>query len=81
MATSASAPTVRAFDARSPRSVTAASRTVATPKTAISPSKTSRNPCSSWLRSAGTVNAGSAPGGYSGLMSRYGTAPSSIAVP
>ena len=78
---SASAATVRRRDAPSPRSTTAASSTVATPNSAIRISKTFRNPSSSSLSSAGTTKAGSAPGGYSGRMSRYGTAPSSIALP
>ncbi len=53
-----------------PVSATAASSTAATPQAAISHSKTSRKPSWSSLRSAGRANAGSAPGGYSGRMSR-----------
>ena len=60
----------RAARRRSPASATAASSTAATPQAAISHSKTSRKPSWSSLRSAGRTNAGSAPGGYSGRMSR-----------
>ncbi len=72
-----SAPSTPAARAASPRRAARSRRRRAPSAT----SKTSRKPCSSSLRSAGTTNAGSAPGGYSGLMSRYGTAPSSIALP
>ena len=54
---------------------------MAAPQAAISHSNASRKPSSSSLTSAGSTNTGSAPGGYSGRMSRYGTAPSSIASP
>ena len=57
-------------EARNPASATAASNTAATPQAAISHSKASRKPVWSSLRSAGTMKAGSAPGGYSGRMSR-----------
>jgi hypothetical protein len=76
-----SAATVRRRDAPSPRSATAARRTVPTPNSAIRISKMFRNPASSSLSRAGTTNAGKAPGGYSGRMSRYGTAPFSILLP
>ena len=80
-AANASTNTVWDRVARSPASATPVSNTMAAPQAAISHSKTSRKPSSSSLRSAGSTNTGSAPGGYSGRMSRYGTDPSSIALP